>query len=63
MHIALDRTMLLGFEACRTSVAVPAHASKVGTKDSIVLSASHCELSKKLCTPTKTTLTFPVKAA
>ena len=63
MRIALDRKLLLGFETSGTDLGVPAQTSKVGTKDTIVPSASHNELTKTLRVPTETTLTFPVKTA
>ncbi len=59
MRIALDRRQLLGFETCRTGLAVPVMASKIGTKGTIVPTASHDDLNRKLSAPSPATLTFP----
>jgi hypothetical protein len=59
MRIALDRRQLLGFENSRTANVVPENAAKVGTKGTIVPSASHDELTRALAAPLSRTLTFP----
>ena len=58
MRIVLDHHHLLGFEAARDAVELPAHAAKVGTKNAIVPTASHADLA--WLPATKTTLIFPV---
>ena len=59
MRIALDRRELLGFENSRNASVVPENAAKVGTKGTIVPSASHDDLIRKLSTPAPRTLSFP----
>jgi len=58
MRIALDHRALLGFENSRSTDAVPENASKVGTKGTIVPSASHADLTRTLSSPAPQTLTF-----
>ena len=58
MRIVLDHQHLLGFEAARDAVELPAHAAKVGTKNSIIPTACHADLAR--LPATKTTLIFPV---
>lgn len=57
MRITLDRRSLLGFDTTRNALAFPENAAKIGTKGTIVPSASHDGLIQPA--PTKTTLTFP----
>ena len=59
MRITLDRRQLLGFEKARNEIELPENAAKVGTKDAIVLSASHEDLNRKLSAPSPRSLTFP----
>ena len=58
MRIVLDHQHLLGFEAARDAVELPYHAAKVGTKDSMIPTASHADLAR--LPEAGTALTFPV---
>ena len=63
MRIVLDHQHLLGFEAARDAVELPAHAAKVGNKPTIGISVATSCFSPATDTPSAIDLvrpTYPV---